>query len=207
MASNTGDGKASSSSSQQTHSNNSDHRPAQPSALRNTQLPPQTPRSSNSEEVRSDGIHPQDEDASAHSSKANAQAEIQEPQQAPTLRTRLLGQMKKYYGTYDSDEENSTQETTARRPRAQRGYDSYESTSSALPRGYGGPLPDDASGKDQTHDVLGDAVTDGLLGHANGHSKGTTSWLAHKNGIPRPRLMYGYLETRRDEHADERTGT
>ena len=55
---------------------------------------------------------------------------------------------------------------------------------------YGGPVPDDVSASgDRTHATLGDAVTDGLLGQANGHKMGATTWLATRHGIRQTRLM------------------
>ncbi|QIX01149.1 hypothetical protein AMS68_006666 [Peltaster fructicola] len=176
MASNTGGRNAANSSAQ--HSN--DHRPTQPSGLRNTQLPPDSPRNSiaasSVEEVRSDGIHPHDEAVTAHSDDSTAQAQIQEPQQ-PNLRTKLLGQFQKYYGTHDCGEEECTHGTVSPRPRFLRGYGSWTS--------YGRATPEDANGRGQ--DDTGNSMTDGLLGHSNGPKK-TLSWLINENGIPRPRI-------------------
>lgn len=169
----------------------------QPSGLRNTQVPPESPRNSYNashvEHVRADGIHPEEEVAEAQPEIVNVEARLEEPVEPPTLRSRLLGQIHKDYGTHECGEEDCTHGTTSPRPRHIRAYDSYASAAYSIPQsvdGYGGPLPGNASGRDGQHALLGDAITDGLLGHANGKKKGTTSWLAHAHKIPRPRLMY-----------------
>lgn len=102
----------------------------------------------------------------------------------PTIRTRLFGRRHRHH-PHDGHEASPLL-----RPHLKRNYgstttlDSYDSRD-----GYGGPHPHEHdNGTISPHAMLGDAVTDGLLGGLQ-HSS-TTEFLAKTHGVKHRRAMY-----------------
>lgn len=102
----------------------------------------------------------------------------------PTIRTRLFGRRPWSRSSDDSDGNSFL------RPHLLRNYGSIATIDTYDSRdGFGGPYQDDAgSGTVTPHGVLGDAVTDGLLGGA-GHTS-NTAWLAKRHGVKHDKYMY-----------------
>lgn len=100
----------------------------------------------------------------------------------PKIRTRLFGRA----SSGQDDNENSS----FFRPGLLRNYGSMASMVTEDSRyGYGGPRPEHQNGTMSPHSMLGDAVTDGLLGGPGPH-RSTTQWLAETHGVQNTRTMY-----------------
>ncbi|EMC96512.1 hypothetical protein BAUCODRAFT_33870 [Baudoinia panamericana UAMH 10762] len=200
-------GTARSSRTSSVSGSQAQHRPTVPSTLRQAHMPPSSPEDAHymridgiEPEVEDDGIHPHAYDnapATEGVEAVEAQADLDELPEQPDARTKLLGHGRKYHVAADCGEENCSHGTFSPRPRYLRGYGSFATNwsfrSNAKPDGYGGPNRDAGSSDgsyrgDYIEHALGDAVTDGLLGHPSKSS--TTHWLASKYGIKHERLMF-----------------
>lgn len=182
------------------------HRPTNPSGLRQSHMPPPSP-DDRRDEIRDgrgpeyfvvNGIHPETDGASVGSdlSATRQQGAIEEPE--PNARTALLNEANKYdiptNHTHNGEEIGSPDHLSPR-PRLVRGYGSFATQSEFSQDGYGGRYPEglgDGVGQsgDNAHGVLGDAVTDGLMGPRDGNKMSTTQWLARRHGIKNSRIMY-----------------
>lgn len=131
-----------------------------------------------------DGIQPATDASSVHSTRENALAQgpIIEIDLEPTVRSRLLDLQ---------DEEGASRGSG--RPGVHRNYGSFagsihseESFGGAFPglRGSPGDAPD------ETHALLGDAFTDGVMNNGSNSKMSTTRWLAERHGIKDKRMMY-----------------
>lgn len=155
------------------------------------------------DEERRNGLHPRPDAASVHSDHSEAHASMDEPPEAPNVRTRLLEQVD-YYHDHDCGQEECDHGTMSPRPGPNRGYGSFASSESRARSqdGYGGPVPDSAenggpgSKRDTAHAVLGDSVADRVTGNTNGHTKDTTGWLARRHGVTHLRLQYAHSNIR-----------
>jgi len=140
------------------------------------------------------GIHPEVDGASVRSdvSATQQQGAIEEPE--PNARTVLLGEAHKYnISTHHTHcgEENCSHGNISPRPRYVRGYGSFATQSEFSHDGFGGRYPEGVGQSgDNAHGVLGDAVTDGLMGARNGNKMSTTQWLARRHGVKNSRIMY-----------------
>jgi len=120
---------------------------------------------------------------------------------AADVRSRLLEQ----YGLSDHDYAQRDHGAFPSRPQHRRGYGSAGASfvgSIEDHERFGGPYPeaeDEANGhtnepatfaRQFTDGMLGDSITDGLLGVPK--KRGTTHWLAERAGIKHERLMYIY---------------
>ncbi|KAK0276901.1 hypothetical protein LTR35_010295 [Friedmanniomyces endolithicus] len=186
------------------------HQPGVPSGLRHAQMPPSSPEDHHHAQTNgdhldfeADGIHPVARDgASVKSDEAatHAQGAIEEPQDAPDVKSKLLAFGKKYHlpGCGDPDCDHGQYSP---RPRYHRDYArSYGSIASSerSSRLEDGHRPDGDGTADEgegSHTVrqyiegaLGESATDGLLGHLS--RKSTTHSLAKRQGARHERLMY-----------------
>lgn len=209
MASNSGSRNG---SPQHSRASSIQHRPANPSHLRHSQMPPASPderrgdtsgRHSAADFFTGDGIHPETADGASVRSDLEAtqqQGGIEEP--GPNARTALLGEAKKHNISTAHEthcgEQNCTHGAMSPRPRLVRGYGSFATQSEFSQDGYGGRYPEglgDGVGNsgDNVHGVFGDAVTDGLMGPGQGNKMSTTQWLAKRHGVKNSRIMCVYL--------------
>ena len=203
------------------------HLPTAPSALRQAELPPPSPddrfhrprhedhdahraaHGPDIADIERDGIHPHVHDfaaAGAEASDARVSGEIDEPVEAPTVRSRLLEYRHRYLLPHNCGQYNCNHGAFSPRPRYRKTYDSISSSftgrhaeddthSMQSYDEYGGMTPaepaDGDGGSYQTAFLqrsLGDAVTDGLLGKPSKKSK--THWLARRHGVKSERWMY-----------------
>jgi len=164
-------------------------------------MPPESPEDQASS--------PAGEGSSSGSSSANAQSKHtdggrehqQEGQQSDNERTGLL---RKATG-WDECNQDCDHGSFSPRPQMAPGYGSFADASYTGKvegnAGYGGIYPegedepaDDhhesllARGETYVESLLGDAITDGLLGRPKRH--GTTHWLASTSGLKHERMMY-----------------
>lgn len=188
------------------------HRPQVPSGLRQAHMPPPSPEDTrihyladNRSEVEDHGIMPAAQESAGPEteiSAAQAHGDIDEPQ--PDALGKLREQEQKYTMPKDHDcgEEYCGHGAFSPRPRHVRGrcgsfatYGTMESDGSR--DGFGGPyreVPQEQERQqfdyrgDYIDRALGDAVTDGLLGHPG--KSNTTHWLAKRHGVKNERLMY-----------------
>lgn len=139
--------------------------------------------------LESDGLHPTNPEQASIASNVSATrvSATVETSFIPTIRTRLLGQ--RQWDRSSGPASDSCDH--GGRPHLVRNYGSVATLSSYDSRdGFGGPLPDDpSSGTVSPHGLLGDAITDGLLG-GPGHHESTTQWLARRHGVKHDRAMY-----------------
>lgn len=107
----------------------------------------------------------------------------------PTIRTRLFGHRQRNLSHDD------TETSSLFRPGFLRNYGSMTTINTYDSRdGYGGTLPpEQENGSVSPHAMLGDAVTDGLLG-GPGSRTSTTQWLASRHGVKHDRTMYVAIE-------------
>ncbi|KAK5113687.1 hypothetical protein LTR62_003314 [Meristemomyces frigidus] len=172
------------------------HRPVNPSGLRQAEMPPSSPEehshpgphattSEHGPAIDINGLHPAAHhfaSAAADEPATHVRGVIDEPPQAPDARTKLLDNGQKYNIA-------SGGQWTNWRPTFPRGYGSFapsifsdsgrDSNENGETRQHRGDFVDG---------TLGDAVTDGLLGRPSKKSK--THWLAKKHGVRNERLMY-----------------
>lgn len=144
------------------------------------------------------GIYPEVDGASVGSdvSATQQQGAIEEPE--PNARTALLNEANKYnISTHHTHcgEDNCSHGNFSPRPRYVRGYGSFATQSEFSQDGYGGRYPEGlgngvGQSGDNAHGVLGDAVTDGLMGARDGNKMSTTQWLARRHGVKNSRIMY-----------------
>lgn len=174
------------------------HRPSQPSNLRQTQLA--SPDESRSHpDFASDGIHSQDHEPAA-STSADTDAPRQggnadEPEEEPDARTSLLHAFKKPYRNSD---DTGGQGAMSPRPRHSRLYGSFASSYADTDSGsfeqhrpsLGGRHPTNINTQSANlvDEYVPEAITDGLLGRPK--RTGTTHWLAKRAGITNERMMY-----------------
>ena len=171
------------------------HRPAIPSGLRQSQLAPSSPEDhfhvppseGRAPEFASDGIHPHDyAPVDSDTSATHVHGAIDEPPMPPDAQTKLLGDGQKYHipRAHDCGDPKCSHGVWSPRPRYWRGYGSFATFNTVS------SMDGNEERRDYTADTLGDAVTDGLLGHKN--KKSTTHWLARRHGIRHDRLMYAF---------------
>ncbi|KAK8152337.1 sulfate transporter family-domain-containing protein [Phyllosticta citribraziliensis] len=145
--------------------------------------------------VEDTGIRPTMPDhASATSIRSSARADpppADDSTDEPSARTRLLASQNRDDKSpgYGAD----GRENAFARPPVKRSYGSFGSTFSGF---VGGPYPGASDGppgggnSGGVGDVLGDSVTDGLLGGGPLKRPTTTAWLAERHGIQNRRSMY-----------------
>jgi hypothetical protein len=207
MASNsprTNDGtKSAPGSSSSSQFQGSQHRPTNPSGLRQAHMPPSSPedRRDGSTETYApqqpteNGIQPMIEGASIQAEPASMQAEgaIDEPE--ANARTKLLGEAQKYnVPTHENcGEENCNHGAMSPRPRHLRGYGSFAPSISSTD-GYGGSYTEGVGGSgDSIHGPLGDALADSLIPR-DGSNMSSAQFLAHRKKAKHSKLMYvGFL--------------
>jgi hypothetical protein len=126
-----------------------------------------------------------DQASVASASKANNDAPP-ETGLIPTIRSRLFGRQ-----PWNRSSDSGGDASSSLRPDLHRSYGSVATMDTLDSRdGYGGPYQDDSgSGTMSPHGLLGDAVTDGLLG-APGQRTSNTQWLAKRHGVKHDRAMY-----------------
>lgn len=144
-------------------------------------------------EVEEDGIHPTNPDvASVKSYNSEPQTEAMfNLNFESNVRTRLLSQ-KNWDATSGCGSVNCQHGTMSPRPLTHRSYGSMASNVSQ--DGFGGAYPGNGGSSygeaaDPVHAVLGDSVTDGLLGGGPGNKTSTTRFLARRHGIRNERMM------------------
>lgn len=163
------------------------HRPAQPSNLRQSHMPPLSPEATRSqpdvgEDRVEDGVDAQDH------------ADVEQAQDGPDAHTSLLAN----YGVATAERHNDTQPYIFRhRPRYTQGYGSFASSYAPTEAGSfeqrpslgGGFLHSNRQDSDGggITDSVPEAVTDGLLGRPK--KNGRTHWLARMGGIRSERMM------------------
>lgn len=185
------------------------HIPIVPSQLRNVQVPSEasSPEDSFKQqrpdaeagaepeegrlEISATGIEPSTDAASVHSNNANIKSHDTgfHIDLESTVRSRLLNHQNwdAASGCGDADCNHGA---TSPRPWSHRSYGSMMDTG-----GFGGRYPDSVNGRtgepaDATHALLGDAVTDGLLGGGKGPKRSTTMHLAKTHGVKHTKMMY-----------------
>ncbi|KAL1305333.1 hypothetical protein AAFC00_002231 [Neodothiora populina] len=190
-------GSPSQGSSRTTSPRSHAHAPLHPSGLRESHTPssPEMTRtasspSSASKDVEWDTLPPPaglDTSSGADSDRQSAKSDKSSVRGIiPTIRAKLFG---KHYRSLSQDDSEGY---SFFRPGMLRNYGSIASmeTYDSSNDGFGGPLLDDAgSGSVSPHALLGDAVTDGLLGGPGQHTS-TTQWLAKRHGVKHDRAMY-----------------
>lgn len=176
------------------------HRPANPSGLRQAHMPPSSPEDRRNNSVQEQGmrqptdggIQPVIEGASMQSEPSNMYAEgaIEEPE--ANARTKLLGDTQKYsIGTHDNcGEENCNHGNISPRPRHHRGYGSF-APSIMSTDGTGGSYTEGGVGSsaDSINGILGDALADSLMPRG-GPEMSTTQYLAQRKKVKSSKLMY-----------------
>ncbi|OQN97828.1 hypothetical protein B0A48_16138 [Cryoendolithus antarcticus] len=175
------------------------HQPAQPSGLREAHRPPPSPDGRGDSHLPTEALPHGDLHAAATVSE---DAEIIVGHTAAgenTARSKLVEDAKNWHipTHHNCGEENCDHGTISPRPRFLPGYGSFlePMTPSGSDDGFGGRFPqglgEGVNGSaDNVHGVLGDAVTDGLLGRRGGNKTSTTQWLAKRNNVKHNRLMY-----------------
>ncbi|KAF2708691.1 hypothetical protein K504DRAFT_407739 [Pleomassaria siparia CBS 279.74] len=143
-----------------------------------------------------DGIVPASDHASAHSEHSDD--DIAPPHPSGILETdaehsahaRLLNHQN-WDAASGCGSENCNHGTLSPRPWIHRSYGSFASDHGFGGRHSGSVASGAAENADETHALLGDTVTDGILGGGNGTKKmSTTRYLATLHGIKNQRLMY-----------------
>ena len=177
------------------------HRPSVPSGLRHAQMPPSSPEDAQQQQQQQQP-QPATEGAVAEVRREGMvmPPQAQDHASAFDARTALLEDSAKYHipHAHNCGDDACGHGTFSPRPRYARGYGSFAtsgttaSASGESANGYGGPYPGPREGSpaDGAEDggVVGDAVTDGLLGQPSKRS--TTHWLAKRHGVKHERWMY-----------------
>ena len=178
------------------------HRPTNPSGLRQAHMPPSSP-----EDRRNDGhspAHPTDngirpiiEGASIQSEPAamNTEGTIEEPE--VNARTALLGEAQKYsIPTHENcGEENCNHGAMSPRPRHMRGYGSFAPSVTSTD-GYGPSYTEGVGGSgDSIHGVLGHALADSLIPR-DGSDMSSAQFLEQRKKAKHSKLMYVGLRSR-----------
>lgn len=182
------------------------HRPANPSGLRQAHMPPSSPedrRNNNTAGAAYDyapgqpsasGVQPIIPDASIQSEPTNMQAEgtIDEPE--PNARTKLLGEAQKYSIPKHENcgDDDCNHGALSPRPRHQRGYGSFAPSLTSTD-GNGGSYTDDSyagvgGSGDSIHGVLGDALADSLITR-DGNMMSNKQYLARRDQVKHSRTM------------------
>ena len=141
-------------------------------------------------DLEDDGIYPrlpQDAPPLDNSRGMPVQADLDEPSTHDAdARTRLLDS---YNRTPGCGNVHCDHGTFSPRPMLRRGTMSYDSQYNFGGR-YGGSMGDGVSGSSSnTRGILGEAITEGLLGAGN-KKMSTTKWLAQRHGVKNSRRMY-----------------
>ncbi|KAK0288069.1 hypothetical protein LTR35_003543 [Friedmanniomyces endolithicus] len=186
------------------------HQPGIPSGLRHAHMPPSSPEdhyhaqtNGGHPDIEADGIHPVAQDGASVKSDegaTHAQGAIEEPPEAPDVRSKLLAFGQKYHLPGCGDP-NCDHGQFSPRPRHQRdyarSYGSIASSEQSSRSDDGRRLDGDGTADevDGSHTVrryiegaFGDSMTDGLLGHLS--RKSTTHSQANRHGARHERLMY-----------------
>lgn len=199
-------GEASKPKSASSSSHAQQHRPTNPSGLRQAHMPPSSPEDHRNSTIAgnmhghargqsADGaIQPMIADASIQSEPASMQAEgtIDEPE--PNARTKLLGEAQKYSIPKHENcgEEDCNHGAFSPRPRHQRGYGSFAPSVTST-EGNGGSYTDDTYGGvggsgESIHGVLGNALADSLIAR-DGNELSSTQYLAKRDQVKHSRTM------------------
>lgn len=188
------------------HSQGNQHRPANPSGLRNAHMPPSSPedrkdsniqeqpQGSTQEREYGNEVQPLLYDAPIRAEPADISAEGAMDEPEANARSRLLGEAQKYnIPAHDGcEEENCTHGSFSPRPKHHRGYGSF-APSIASTEGNMGSYTEGsyrgAGSGDSIHGVLGDALADSLMPQ-DGNKLSMTQYLARRNKIKHSKMMY-----------------
>lgn len=186
------------------HSQGNQHRPANPSGLRNAHMPPSSPedrkdngtqdRGQEQEQDQGSEIQPLLNDSPIRAEPADIYAEGATDEPEANARTRLLGEAQKYNvpAHEGCEEENCTHGGFSPRPRHHRGYGSFAPSIASTDGNMGsyteGSYRGAGSG-DSIHGVLGDALADSLMPQ-NGNKLSSTQYLAQRNKVKHSKMMY-----------------
>ena len=203
MASNTPRPNESARLSTGSSSSQIQHRPANPSGLRQAHMPPSSPEDRRNDGAQAhapghpteNGIQPIIEGASIQSEPAamNIEGAIEEPE--VNARTKLLGEAQKYsIPTHENcGEENCNHGAMSPRPRHLRGYGSFAPSVTSTD-GYGGSYTEGVGGSgDSIHGILGDALADSLVPR-DGSNMSSAQFFEQRKKAKHSKLMYvGFL--------------
>lgn len=172
------------------------HRPTNPSGLRQAHMPPSSPEDRRDDghapaQPTDHGIQPMIEGASVQSEPAAMPVEgaIEEPE--VNARTALLGEAQKYsIPTHENcGEENCSHGAMSPRPRHMRGYGSF-APSVASTDAYGPSYTERVGGSgDSIHGVLGHALADSLIPRDGGEMS-SEQFLEQRKKAKHSKLMY-----------------
>jgi hypothetical protein len=172
------------------------HRPVQPSGLRQAHMPPSSPEDRINDSAQAhapghpteNGIQPIVEGASIQSEPAamNIEGTIEEPE--ANSRTKLLGEAQKYsIPTHENcGEENCNHGAMSPRPRHMRGYGSFAPSVNSTD-GYGGSYGGGSG--DSIHGVYGNALADSLIPR-DGSDMSSAQFLEQRKKAKHSKLMY-----------------
>lgn len=164
------------------------HAPTTPSQLRESHYPSGSPEASTHTDFGTSSAKSgaQVPASPAHSSPTSAQPLTPLDESEPNLRTHLLSPRDGERSPARPQEMSPP--TRSPRPETARSYGSFNSE--IFRDGFGGRYPGDdtANTPEAAQSLLGESVTDGLLGGQGKAS--TTSWLAERHGIRNKRMMY-----------------
>ncbi|KAF4302529.1 sulfate transporter/antisigma-factor antagonist STAS [Botryosphaeria dothidea] len=164
------------------------HAPTTPSQLRESHYPSGSPEASTHTDFGTSSAKSgaQVPASPAHSSPTSAQPLTPLDESEPNLRTHLLSPRDGERSPARPQEMSPP--TRSPRPETARSYGSFNSE--IYRDGFGGRYPGDdtANTPEAAQSLLGESVTDGLLGGQGKTS--TTSWLAERHGIRNKRMMY-----------------
>jgi len=173
------------------------HRPTNPSGLRQAHMPPSSPEDRRNQthtpaNPTENGIQPIIEGASIQSEPVamNTEGAIHEPE--VNARTALLGEAQKYsIPTHENcGEENCNHGAMSPRPRHMRGYGSFAPSITSTTDGYGGSYTERVGGSgDSIHGVYGNALADSLIPR-DGSDMSSAQLLAQRKKVKHSKLMY-----------------
>lgn len=197
--------RAGSSSS---HFQANQHRPTNPSGLRQAHMPPESPEDRRNpsmlERMRENNAANSTAGSAAQilegaplqsePSSMNVEGAIEEPE--PSARTRLLGEANKYSipAHANCDEENCNHGNISPRPRHHRGYGSFAPSVTSAD-GHAGSYTEGSYGPgvggsgDSMHGIFGDALADSLMPR-DSTQMSTTQYLAKRHDIKHSKMMY-----------------
>lgn len=210
---NTVSASRSSSSSISNNAPSQRYQPQAPSTLRQAHMPPSSPEDRHQHgahthgrapEIASDGAHPyvtEDDIQQTDFAATYVRGDIEEPSENQVDAKGWLRYYGHKYNMPECGDDDCNHGTFSPQPRHMRGYGSFVTSDNVSERsrdGYGGPIQGGEDGQvggavyrgDFIDRSLGDAVTDGLLGHPS--KKSTTHWLAKRHGVRHERLMYAH---------------
>jgi hypothetical protein len=178
------------------------HRPTNPSGLRQAHMPPSSPEDRRDDthapgHPTENGIQPIIEGASIQSEPTamNTEGAIEEPE--VNAKTALLGEAQKYsIPTHENcGEENCNHGAMSPRPRHMRGYGSFAPSITSTD-GYGGSYTERVGGSgDSIHGVLGHALADSLIPR-DGGDMSSEQFLEQRKKAKHSKLMYVGLRSR-----------